>query len=115
MQLNASQQLLIATAWVDGRLDPAEARLLEQLLGRTGFSNDDLQRALAPPGPALDDLLKSIPEGRPRREVMSEVLRMCFADDVLELEEFDLIDRVARQLGLSQEELESLRQEVTAA
>ena len=114
MELTANHQLLIAAAWIDGRMDPAEARLLEQILGRSGASAESVAAALAGPAPDLGTLLEKIPQGQPRREVMAEVLRMCFADDVLELEEFDLIDRVARQLGLSEDELETLRQEVTA-
>jgi len=38
---------------------------------------------------------------------------MCFSDGILEFEEFDLIERVAGQLGLNEETLERIRGEVS--
>ena len=103
-----SQQLLIAAAWVDGVLDPSEAQLLRQLLG----DSPTLAQALQQPVD-IEAVLAQIPDGAARLDTMRDVLKTVFADDILEIEEFDLIERVAQRLGIDGEPLENLRREVT--
>ena len=112
--LTANQQLLVATAWVDNRLDPAEATLLRQILGASGLSSPQVDSVLQSRPPSVAALLALIPDGKPREDVMRDVLGMCFSDGVLEIEEFDLIERVAAQLGLDSEDLERIRAEVSS-
>jgi uncharacterized tellurite resistance protein B-like protein len=109
--LTSEQQLLIATAWVDGRLDDAEADLIRRLLRSARMPEAEIQASLSPPGPSLDVLLGNIPPGPARLDTMRLVLQMCFVDDILEFEEFDLIERAARHLGIDAETMEQLRQE----
>ncbi len=112
--LTPNQQLLIATAWVDHHLDPAEAILLRQVLEASGLTPTEIDAALQPPGPSLDEVLTHIPDEKSREDVMHWVLRMCFSDGVLEVEEFDLIERVAQKLGLDQDTLDKMRDEISA-
>jgi uncharacterized membrane protein YebE (DUF533 family) len=106
-------QLMIATAWIDNHLDPSEAILLQQILHASGLSQPQIESVLQAPPLGLGDLLESIPNGQPREAVMRDVLRMVFSDGVLEVEEFDLLERVAQRLGLDDETVDRLRQEVS--
>lgn len=112
-KLTANQQLLLATAWVDGHLAESEAAMLRQVLANQGVAAADIDAALKTKAPAVSDLINQLPGGQPREEVMRDVLRMCFSDGILEFEEFDLIERVAGQLGLNEETLERIRGEVS--
>ncbi len=112
-KLNANQQLLLATAWVDNNLDPAEADMLRQVLGKQGIAAGDIETALKTQPPPIAQLISQMPGGQPREDVMRDVLRMCFSDGVLEFEEFDLIERLAGQLGLNEETLERIRNQVS--
>lgn len=113
-KLNANQQLLLATAWVDNNLDATEADLIRQILGKQGIAEADIESALKTQPPSTSSLIAQMPGSQAREEVMRDVLRMCFSDGVLEFEEFDLIERVAGQLGLNEETLERIRTEVSA-
>lgn len=112
-KLNANQQLLVATAWVDNHLDRAEADLLRQVLSKQGLSDADIEAALKQQPPAISGLISQMPGAQAREDVMRDVLRMCFSDGILEFAEFDLIERVAGQLGLNEETLERIRTEVS--
>lgn len=112
-KLNANQQLLLATALVDNHLAAAEADLLRQIFSKQGLSNHDIAEALQSRPPALASLVSQMPGGQAREDVMRDVLRMCFSDGILEYEEFDLIERLAGQLGLNEETLERIRNEVS--
>ena len=111
-KLNANQQLLVATAWVDNHLDRAEADMLRQVLAKQGLPESDIEAALKQQPPPITGLINQMPGGQAREEVMRDVLRMCFSDGILEFEEFDLIERVAGQLGLNEETLERIRNDV---
>ena len=113
-KLNANQQLLLATAWVDNNLDANEAELIRQILGNQGIAAADIESALKTQPPSTSSLISQMPGAQAREDVMRDVLRMCFSDGVLEFEEFDLIERVAGQLGLNEETLERIRTEVSA-
>ncbi|MFN8608401.1 MAG: TerB family tellurite resistance protein [Vulcanimicrobiota bacterium] len=112
-KLTANQQLLLATAWVDNNLAEAEANMLRQVLTHQGVAEADIEAALKTRPPSVTELVNQLPGGQPREEVMRAVLRMCFSDGILEFEEFDLIERVAGQLGLNEETLERIRGEVS--
>ena len=74
----------------------------------------DIESALQTQPPSTSSLIAQMPGAQAREDVMRDVLRMCFSDGVLEFEEFDLIERVAGQLGLNEETLERIRTEVSA-
>ena len=113
--LSSTQQLLVATAWADGRLDPGEAEFLRRVLANGSVSVEQIESCLHSPTVNLDEVLAQFSEMQVGEEVMREVLRMCFIDEVLELTELDLIERLAGRLGLDSERLEALRLEVTGA
>lgn len=112
-KLTSNQQLLLATAWVDNHLAEAEADMLRQVLNHQGVAPDDIEAALKVKPPSVSELISKLPGGQPREEVMRDVLQMCFSDGILEFEEFDLIERVAGQLGLNEETLERIRSQVS--
>lgn len=110
--LNPTQRLLVATAWVDGHLDEREARFLRRALANGSVSVQEIEGCLARPGESLEEVLKEFGEQAAPEEVLREVMRMCFADEILEAEEFALIERVSNHLGLDEATLEQLRQEL---
>lgn len=112
-KLTPHQELLIATAWVDDHLDPSEAILLRQILQSCGLAAGEIETALQKPATPVDELLKDLPGGAPREALMRDVLRMCFTDGILEMEEFDLIERVAKQLQIDDETMNRLREQVS--
>jgi len=112
-ELASYHQLLIAAAWVDGRLDPTEAEFLQRVLSGAGASPTNIESWLQSPA-NIDELLCKIPGPEPRKAVMQDILRVCFSDGILEFEEFDLIERVATRLEIDEQALEVMRSQVSA-
>lgn len=112
-KLNPHQQLLVATAWVDDHLDPSEAIFLRLILQSCGVPDSDIDAALQKPTIPIEQVLQKLPGGAPREAVMRDVLRICFTDGILEAQEFDLIERVARQLQIDDETMNRLREQVS--
>lgn len=113
--LNSTQKLLVATAWIDGQLDEREASFVRRILANGMVSVEEIETCLRHPVFLLDDVLGELSPEVPPADVLREVLKMCFADDILEAEEFELILRLSQHLGVSEEQLEQLRLEVSAA
>lgn len=111
--LSPDLHLLIATAWVDGHLDPEEKEFLLRILAGAGLTPEQAEAALGEPRD-LEAVLAGLVAGTGAETLMRQVLRLCFADGVLELEEFDLIERVAERLQIDGDRLEQLRQEVSS-
>lgn len=106
--LSPTQALMVAVAWVDGRLEERESLFLRQVLANGTVSVETIEACLAGPTVSLEEALADLPHQG--EEILGEVLRLCFADDVLEFEEMELIDRLAQHLRVSPERLEALRQ-----
>lgn len=111
-QLSVNQRILLATAWADGVVAPDEATFLRRILANGQVSAEQIEGYLSRRPITLEQALGGAEASEPE-ELMREVLRMCFADGVLEIEEFDLIDRVARHLGLTSDQLEGMRQQLS--
>jgi len=113
--LNATQKLLVATAWIDGQLDDREAHFVRRILANGMVSVDEIEACLRHPIFLLDEVLAELPASIPPADVLREVLKMCFADDILEADEFELIQRLSQHLGVNEDQLEELRLEVSTA
>lgn len=112
--LTSEQQILIAAAWADGRLDDSEAEILRRVLRSAELSDAQIEQALLSPPAGLEALIGSIPASG-REKTMKSVLEMCFADDILEVEEFELIELLAQKLELDEDTMERLRHEAGGA
>lgn len=106
--LNVVQELMVATAWSDGRLDEREAEILRQILANGQVTPQEIEQCLARPHFDLDYVLNRLTPGPERVEIMREVLRMCAADGVTARWEEVLVGRVAGHLGFTPEELKEL-------
>lgn len=112
-KLTPHLQLLIATAWSDGKLDPSETAYLEQILTSCGLSQAETRAALQAGPVALESVLEKFPPDQPRDAIMRDVLRVVFCDGVLEAEEYDLVERMAQRLEIDEATLDRLRQTVS--
>lgn len=95
-------------------LEQREVLVLRRLLSRQ-LSPYELDAVLAEKPPDVDDALARIPDSQSPDQTMRQVLQVCFADGALEPEEYDLIVKVARCLKISDEELETLREETASS
>jgi hypothetical protein len=111
-QLTANQRILLAVAWVDGQAAPAEATFLRRVLANGTVDAQQVESYLQKCPITLEQALAG-PAATQPEELMQEVLRMCFVDGVLEVEEFDLIDRLARHLGITSDQLEQMRERLS--
>ena len=111
--LTSTQRLLVATAWVDGRLEASEAEFLRRVLANGQVTVEQIEACLQAPTITLGDVLPQLPEQHSGEDVMREVLRMCFVDGVLAHAELDLMVRLSSQLGVSDQRLAVLRQEIS--
>ena len=114
--MDARQSLLLKTlvqmAWADRKLVDTERELLQKMLTHLGATPEEIEDfETLPEEVDLDQLVSTLPGPAERREAMRLLLQIAFADDALTFEEFDLVDRLAGALGLSEDELEELRQE----
>lgn len=111
--LSLTQKLLVATAWVDGKLGDAEAQFLRRVLANGSVSVAEIEECLA--GPTLDpgEVVKQFGHSQAGEEVLREVLRMCMADGSLDAAEVDFAERLADQLGLAGKPLQAIRAQVT--
>ena len=102
---------LVQLAWADGELTPQEAELLAKYLRRFGFDEEEARQAwLTSNEPVNYESLRSLmPEEAERNELMRELLAISLTDEMLTFSEFDLIEKMAKALGISDETMEKLR------
>ena len=113
--MDAHQSLLLKTlvqmAWADNKLVDEERAFLERALAELGATPAEIAELAEQREPvdlhALAATLPGVPE---RLEAMHLLMKVAFADDALTFEEFDLVDRLAAVLGLTDDQLEQLRQ-----
>jgi len=106
--LSVLQELMVATAWADGRLDQREAEILRRVLANGQVSVSEIETCLREPTVDLDSVLNRITSGPQREEIMREVLLMCAVDGEMASWELVLIGRLAGHLGLTPEQLQEL-------
>lgn len=114
--MDSRQSLLVKTlvqmAWADQKLDEAERQMLARVLTHLGATPAEIESLQAEPENVdLEQLAATLPGLPERREAMRLLLKVAFVDDALTFEEFDLVGRLAEALGLTDEQMEQLRQE----
>jgi uncharacterized tellurite resistance protein B-like protein len=107
---------LVQLAWADNQLTPEESDLLNTFLRELGFPPDEASQAWLtedqPPDYAA--LHRLLPDQAERRELVRKILALSLSDDAISFEELDLVERAARALEISDDELAELRREVTS-
>jgi hypothetical protein len=111
-------QVLVALAWADGKVTPAERRLVEhhvELAGLPPAEKKRLLRRLSTPSSADADALELTPlEAGPRRFVLEQAILLSLVDDELDAREQALLEGVAARIGATPLELEQTMVEVAA-
>ena len=107
---------LIHMAWADGQLSPNEQTLIHKYFRKLGLSESEAERALMSEPeeePDWNALPAEIPNPLQRLELIRALMELSFCDDVLTGEEYTIVEKVAKLLGVGEDELERLRQEVS--
>lgn len=105
---------LVKMAWADGEVSGKEQELLAAILLKMGCSEEEVDGLGEAPeeDPRLDEVL---PDKESRLNIMRALMTMSFVDGILSFDEFAYINRLAEQLDISNDELETLRQEALVA
>ena len=105
---------LVQLAWADGELSPVEAELLAKYLRQIGFNEDEARQAWLTDNEPVnyESLCQVMPEKADRDELMRELLTISFSDETLTFSEFDLIEKMAQALKITDKEMEHLRSQV---
>jgi uncharacterized membrane protein YebE (DUF533 family) len=107
---------LVHVIWADGEVNEDERRLLGGVLTQLDLDDKALTEVasmMAQP-PDLTNLKESVKEVESRREIMKVLLAMAMADGKVEISELRFLNKIARQLELSDGDLEQLKQETLA-
>lgn len=110
-------EVLTALAWADGKVTPAERRLIEHHVGFSGLPRKTSRRLLAAlgaeaAGPRELALEPLAPQAR--RFVLEQAILLSLVDDELDASEMALLESIAARLGATPLELEQVMVEVTA-
>lgn len=98
---------LLAMAYADKEVLPSEVKALEKCLQRLECTVEDIRDSSIIEDD-FADIKETIPEGS-RREFLTDLLRVAYADLELSPEELELAVKVARMLDISPAELEQIR------
>jgi len=111
---NPTVKALLQIAWADGQIEPTEKQLLLNIMERLGVSPAEAEVALRkPPGEIdLKALASTLPSKEDRLSLMRLLMEVSFADDVLTVDEYLILERAEQALGITEEEAEQLRQEL---
>lgn len=103
---------IFAAAWADGEVNDLEKMALDRIMQRLGYSRAEIMDRI---GQALTGAnLDAIPmpkdlEGK--KQLMRDVLSVCFADEKLNRYEVAFLEKLTRTLDLHASDLEALKQE----
>lgn len=104
---------LVHVIWADGEVSEDERRLLGGVLSQLDLDDGQLTEVasmMAKP-PDLTNLKESVKDVESRKEIMKVLLAMAMADGKVEISELRFLNKIARQLELSDADLESLKKE----
>jgi uncharacterized tellurite resistance protein B-like protein len=104
---------LVHVIWADGEVSEDERRLLGGVISQLDLDDgalDEVASMMAKP-PDLTNLKESVKDVESRKEIMKVLLAMAMADGKVEISELRFLNKIARQLELSDSDLESLKQE----
>ncbi|MBI3927122.1 MAG: TerB family tellurite resistance protein [Armatimonadetes bacterium] len=101
---------LIHVVWADGQVDDRERELLGQILVQLGFNHKDLSEVgIMMTEASFPDLQSVLPDHESRLGIMKVFLAIGFADGALAAAELRCLNGMARELGISSEELQRLK------
>lgn len=104
---------LVHVIWADGEVSEDERRLLGGVLSQLDLDDQSLTEVagmMAEP-PDLQNLKDSVQDPEARKEIMKVLLAMAMADGKVEIAELRFLNKIARQLEISDADLEKLRNE----
>jgi uncharacterized tellurite resistance protein B-like protein len=104
---------LVHVIWADGEVTDDERRLLGGVLTQLQLDDASIKEVaqmMAQP-PSIEDLKNSIKDAETRKEIMKVLLAMSMADGKVEISELRFLNRIARQLDISDADLEQLKNE----
>ena len=104
---------LVHVIWADGEVSEDERRLLGGVLSQLDLDDKALGEVasmMAKP-PDLTNLKESVKDVESRKEIMKVLLAMAMADGKVEISELRFLNKIARQLELSDADLETLKKE----
>ena len=108
---------LVHVIWADGEVTEDERELLGNVLVQLGSSEAQVREVaemmVAPPD--LGDLKAAVPDHGSRLELMKVLLVMAHADGNIDVTELHFLEKMARELGISPEEMESMIAETDEA
>lgn len=115
----AIMKSLAEMAWADGKVTDEEKAMLFNVCLMMGADSQDaevLHEILGQPEQDTDaDLKDLLPDKASRLNVMRVLLTMSFIDGALDFAEFSVVERKAKELDITPEELETLRKEALSA
>ncbi|MFN8609977.1 MAG: DUF533 domain-containing protein [Vulcanimicrobiota bacterium] len=104
---------LVHVIWADGEVSEDERRLLGGVISQLDLDDralDEVTSMMANP-PDLTNLKESVKDIESRKEIMKVLLAMAMADGKVEISELRFLNKMARQLELSDSDLEALKKE----
>ena len=108
---------LVHVIWADGEVTEDERELLGNVLVQLGSSQAQVREVaemmVAPPD--LGDLKAAVPDHGSRLELMKVLLVMAHADGNIDVTELHFLEKMARELDISPEEMESMIAETDEA
>jgi uncharacterized tellurite resistance protein B-like protein len=107
---------LLQIAWADGDLDTNEAKIILSTLQKLGMSEEVARKTLetSPTETDLQDVAQALSSKEERLALLKLMMEVSFADDVLSVDEYLILERAEEALGISSDEAEALRKELTA-
>ena len=107
---------LVHMIWADGEVSEDERRLMGGVITQLDLDDQALTEVatmMAKP-PDLNNLKASVKDPESRKEIMKVLLAMAMADGKVEVSELRYLNKIARQLELSDADLEILKNETLA-
>lgn len=101
----------------DGEVSEEERMLLGGILSQLGLNEDQMAQVadmmMSPPD--ISNLKDQVPHHESRIEILKVVLAMVLADGRIDIKELRVLNQMAKQLEISNEELEQLKRETMEA
>lgn len=107
---------LVHVIWADGEVNEDERRLLGGVLTQLSLDEKSIHEvsSMMSKPPDLTNLKESVKDMEARREIMKVLLAMAMADGRIDISELRFLHKFARQLELTEADLEKLKNETIA-
>lgn len=104
---------LVHVIWADGEVTEDERRLMGGVLTQLDLDEKSLNEvaSMMHQPPDLNNLKESVKDPEARKEIMKVLLAMAMADGKVEVSELRFLNKMARQLEISDSDLEALKTE----